>query len=273
MSPLEPIAILCGGGPHHDYLLARIASRWPVALAVREPESRQLARVRARARKATRRWAGYHALRRKFCGLDRFRRRYFEPFTAAIGAPEATKTLTVDDINSAMAVAALLRVRPTVTLVMGTSILKDEVLCAAGKRVLNVHGGLLPYYRGNHCVFFALYEGRTDLVGATVHFIDAGVDTGPIVDTVRPPDVSPNELPESAYCRSVHAAVDCLVVHLERLEAGVPLPSRPQPAGGRTFRIRDRRIGHDLRHLVRRTAHGPARMLRGLGSVFGPIDR
>jgi phosphoribosylglycinamide formyltransferase 1 len=47
-------------------------------------------------------------------------------------------------------------------------------------RILNVHPALLPAFPGLHAQRAALAYG-VKLAGATVHFVDEGVDTGPIV--------------------------------------------------------------------------------------------
>jgi len=57
-------------------------------------------------------------------------------------------------------------------------ILKGDILTVKGG-VLNCHPGILPKYRGCTCVEWAIYNN--DPVGATVHFMDEGIDKGPIV--------------------------------------------------------------------------------------------
>ena len=47
-------------------------------------------------------------------------------------------------------------------------------------RILNVHPALLPAFPGLHAQRQALQHG-VKVAGATVHFVDDGVDTGPIV--------------------------------------------------------------------------------------------
>ncbi|HEX6489966.1 MAG TPA: phosphoribosylglycinamide formyltransferase [Gaiellaceae bacterium] len=47
-------------------------------------------------------------------------------------------------------------------------------------RILNVHPSLLPSFPGAHAVEEALAYG-VKVTGATVHFVDEGIDTGPIV--------------------------------------------------------------------------------------------
>jgi hypothetical protein len=46
------------------------------------------------------------------------------------------------------------------------------------KRAINIHMGLSPYYRGSSCNFWALSDGRPGHVGATVHMLSKGLDSG-----------------------------------------------------------------------------------------------
>jgi formyltetrahydrofolate-dependent phosphoribosylglycinamide formyltransferase len=59
-------------------------------------------------------------------------------------------------------------------------ILGPEFLAAFGGRVINTHPALLPAFPGAHAVADALAYG-VRVTGCTVHLVDAGVDTGPIV--------------------------------------------------------------------------------------------
>src|SRR5436309_2693224 len=47
--------------------------------------------------------------------------------------------------------------------------------------ILNAHIGVLPAYRGMNVAEWAALEGGS--VGCSVHFIDTGIDTGPILAT------------------------------------------------------------------------------------------
>ena len=51
-------------------------------------------------------------------------------------------------------------------------------------RVVNVHGALLPRFPGTQPVRDAL-EARVTETGATVHFVDEGIDTGPVIRQER----------------------------------------------------------------------------------------
>jgi phosphoribosylglycinamide formyltransferase 1 len=65
------------------------------------------------------------------------------------------------------------------------------VLEAFGGRLINTHPALLPAFPGAHAVRDALAAG-VDVTGATVHVVDAGLDTGPVLAQrevpVRPGD-------------------------------------------------------------------------------------
>lgn len=70
---------------------------------------------------------------------------------------------------------------PAITVVCGTRILDRTTLAALRGPVVNFHAGITPLYRGVHGGYWALAEGRPDLVGSTIHRIDPGIDTGEVV--------------------------------------------------------------------------------------------
>lgn len=59
-------------------------------------------------------------------------------------------------------------------------LLSDEFLGAFQQRVINVHPALLPAFPGLRAVQQALDYG-VKVFGVTVHFVDRGVDTGPVI--------------------------------------------------------------------------------------------
>jgi methionyl-tRNA formyltransferase len=59
--------------------------------------------------------------------------------------------------------------------------LSEELICSIERGVVNVHPGLLPNYRGCSSIEWAIYND--DQIGSTAHFMDAGYDTGPIIQS------------------------------------------------------------------------------------------
>ena len=52
------------------------------------------------------------------------------------------------------------------------------------KNLFNFHFSLLPKFRGCHTNFYQIYNGEK-YSGVTLHKIDNGIDTGPIIDNLR----------------------------------------------------------------------------------------
>ena len=99
-----------------------------------------------------------------------------------------TKTYTgpaiiVDDINSEKVKNLLLDFAPNIIMVYGTRLLKPAIFELADYSI-NVHLGITPEYRGTGNIW-AIYCKDWKNLGATIHEIDAGVDTGNIIETVR----------------------------------------------------------------------------------------
>jgi phosphoribosylglycinamide formyltransferase-1 len=81
-------------------------------------------------------------------------------------------------------------------------------------RILNVHPSLLPSFPGAHAVEDALAHG-VKVTGVTVHFVDEGVDTGPIVLQEAVP-VEDGDTVETLHAR-IKAVEHRLLPHAVRL--------------------------------------------------------
>ncbi|MBI5311236.1 MAG: phosphoribosylglycinamide formyltransferase [Actinobacteria bacterium] len=60
-------------------------------------------------------------------------------------------------------------------------ILSTEFIQAFDGRIINVHPSLLPVFPGLRAIEQALESGATE-TGVTVHYVDEGVDTGPVIE-------------------------------------------------------------------------------------------
>jgi phosphoribosylglycinamide formyltransferase 1 len=82
-------------------------------------------------------------------------------------------------------------------------LLGSDFLAAFPQRVVNVHPALLPAFPGLHAVEQALAYG-VKVFGVTVHFVDEGVDSGPIIAQRAV------ELPQAGSVEEVRAALQPL---------------------------------------------------------------
>jgi phosphoribosylglycinamide formyltransferase-1 len=87
----------------------------------------------------------------------------------------------------------------TVVLAGFMRIVKPKLLAAFPMRVLNIHPALLPAFPGVHSWTQALDYG-CKVAGVTVHFVDGGTDTGPIIVQKTVP-VMEDDTPETLHAR------------------------------------------------------------------------
>ena len=87
----------------------------------------------------------------------------------------------------------------TVVLAGFMRIVKPKLLAAFPNRVINIHPALLPAFPGVHSWTQALDYG-CKVAGVTVHFVDAGTDSGPILVQKAVP-VLGDDTPETLHAR------------------------------------------------------------------------
>jgi phosphoribosylglycinamide formyltransferase-1 len=85
-------------------------------------------------------------------------------------------------------------------------------------KIINTHPALLPLFPGAHAVRDALEAGATES-GTTVHWVDAGVDTGNVIKQVRVP-VNPGDTEESLHERIKIQERTLIVETLQIFQAG-----------------------------------------------------
>lgn len=78
-------------------------------------------------------------------------------------------------------------------------VLKEPMLNAFSRRIINLHPSLLPKFPGMEAWKQALAAGEKS-TGCTVHYVDAGIDTGEIIAQRQVP-ILPNDTPESLHAR------------------------------------------------------------------------
>lgn len=107
--------------------------------------------------------------------------------------------------------------RPDLVVSAGFMRLLGPAFLAEFDTVVNTHPALLPSFPGTHAVRDALAHG-VKVTGATAHFVDAGVDTGPIIAQVSVP-VQPDDDEASLHERIKVAERVMLVDVVRRLAA------------------------------------------------------
>jgi methionyl-tRNA formyltransferase len=132
------------------------------------------------------------------------------------------------DINSADSVRHIRDLRPDLIVVTGwTRLLSAELLGVPPRGVVGFHASLLPRYRGRAPVNWAILRGE-DVTGNTMMYLDAGTDTGDIIDQQTVP-IGPDDTCATVYAQVGEAGASMLRRHLDALLDGTA-PRRPQGA-------------------------------------------
>ena len=98
---------------------------------------------------------------------------------------------------------------------------------------INLHGSLLPKYRGAAPINWAIINGEKR-TGLTTMQIDAGLDTGPMLLKFET-DIGPDETAPELYARLAEAGAPLVAETLQGLERGTITPV-PQDNSQATFR-------------------------------------
>ena len=141
--------------------------------------------------------------------------------------------LSFERIRAPENVAQLEALRPDVMVTAAYGqILNNRVLGIAPRGVVNVHGSLLPRYRGPAPIQWALIQGER-VTGITTMLTERGVDSGPIL-LQRAVDIREDDTAGTLFARLADLGAEVLLETLAGLEAGTLTP-RPQDEAVATY--------------------------------------
>lgn len=193
---------------------------------------------------------------------------------AALAARHGLPVITPDDPNTPEVRAAVAAVRPDFLFSFYyRAMLAPALLALAPRGALNMHGSLLPRYRGRVPVNWAVIRGERE-TGASLHYMTAKPDQGDVVGRQRVP-ILPDDTAGEVFQKVTWAAEIVLERWLPALIAGTA-PREPQdlaagnycggrrPEDGRIDWTRPLREIHDLVRGVAPPYPGASTQLAGL---------
>lgn len=257
MNPLR-LMILCGRSARHLHVANALCRAGEAVAIVQETGGEwSLKKTLKKLRPANLFRKGWRWLRdrRRYTGNPEAR--FFFPESAPrLDHPDLVRE--VPHINHPDVVALARALKPDLICVFGTSLIRGELLKEGRLGIVNLHGGLSPEYRGADCTFWALYNGEPDKIGCTLHYIDAGIDTGRLIAHISP-EVRENDSELVLFWRAVQDSAEVYAEAVARLGQGEQL-GVVQPGKGRLYQVKDRGLRHE-RALASRLASG---MLAGM---------
>jgi hypothetical protein len=139
----------------------------------------------------------------------------------------SVEPITVPHLNHEIARSVIAGLQPDIIVRVSGGILKRETLGLARIAALNIHHGMAPRIRGMWSIPWGIVEGRNDWIGATVHQIDDGIDTGQVFWRGSP-QIAPGDTATKLFFR-VHLEAGAALVRLiqiyDRGEVPPPWPT------------------------------------------------
>jgi len=141
--------------------------------------------------------------------------------------------LQPEDVTDDAFAEAVAGLEPDVIAVVAYKILPPKVFTAATDGAFNLHGSLLPRYRGAAPINHAIMQGETE-TGVTTFFLEPSVDTGDVILKKEMP-IGPDETAGEVHDRMKVLGGEAVVETVQQIESGTvdPQPqddSRATPA-------------------------------------------
>jgi len=183
--------------------------------------------------------SGDHTLiKRHFADRDLAEESFFGPkISNSMVADIPHYQVSVGGINEPNEIQRMVALQPDVCVVFGTGLLKSKIIKAFEGHLLNIHLGLSPYYRGAGTNFWPLVNREPEYVGATIHYLDEGIDTGPIIGHVRP-EIRLGDGPHDLGNRAIEAAAKGMVATVISHYKG-HVHATPQTSKGKLYQRKE----------------------------------
>lgn len=178
--------------------------------------------------------------------LQAAQRLWDEGLPHSLSAPSTE--IDARQINSQSFVRTLSALEPDVLLVSACPLLKRQVFEIPRLGTINLHRGIAPDYRGERTIFWPLYHREYDKIGVTLHQIDRGIDTGPVLGYGYP-ELCSEDSEASILAKSIKVAAELVNVSLSSAQAD-GFQGQRQAAIGRCYYRRDQRIWKEVSYAI-----------------------
>lgn len=200
--------IVCwvGDAPNHRALVAKIAARYDVAGVVvdRKNQLKKNTGIKVICNKI---WD-----KLRFAKIDaawsKLQKHYQQQYPQWPDKP----ILFTDSINSKKAFSFTHLLQPDLVIVSGTSLIREPIVSyPATIGIINLHTGLSPYVKGGpNCTNWCIANNEWGLIGNTIMWLSAGIDSGNII-TSEQTDVSDENDLSSIHLKVMEHAHDLYI--------------------------------------------------------------
>jgi hypothetical protein len=162
------------------------------------------------------------------------------PFDTVVKKPFTSYlNIKCGEVNSSSFAGFLRELRPDIVAVLGSSVIGKHICSIPSKAIINLHSGLSPYYRGTWSYGWPIVNSEPEYIGATVHHVDAGIDTGDIIYQTRPVLINNDDL-NTIFIKIIAEGIELVVNALKEIIDRGDSVSYKQPSGaGRLYLEKD----------------------------------
>jgi methionyl-tRNA formyltransferase len=139
---------------------------------------------------------------------------------------------TLNDLNSDYSKKIIREFQPDYLLLLGSGIIRKQILSIPAKGTIHCHHGYLPEFRGVSTAEWSLYHGKD--VYLSTHFVDPGIDTGDIILRTKVHLESGDDI-DAVRLKCRNQSVPVLLETFEMLRNGTAQPVKQLPEEGKQY--------------------------------------
>ncbi len=176
MNKKNKILIISGDLLKHKYVAIRILKEFGNSNVIFEKYPKNILKKYSKKNSTI--------LRNHFNNVKKYEKKNFKNYCRNNNSLLKKKTLfqlTKRSINSNKTIEKIKKYDPKLIIVNATSILKDKFLHNFKNKIINIHAGLLPYYKGTGCNVWTFYNQELEYTGVSIHFVNKKIDDGNII--------------------------------------------------------------------------------------------
>ncbi len=140
-------------------------------------------------------------------------------------------------INDRYYVDQIKALAPDMIVVMGTSLIRKDIIAIPRLGIINLHTGLSPYYRGGLTNLWPILNREPQFCGVTIHKMSTGVDSGDIIYNGLPV-IEESDTFSSINCKAIILGTGLMVQAVKDLLNG-GIRAKPQWIAGQVYAQRD----------------------------------
>jgi methionyl-tRNA formyltransferase len=167
------VVILTNNQPRHYYFIKKMNQSFDILGLITEPHHDYFNKQQKQSK----------LIRHHFNDLKNNEQRYFNTDTGYI---KNHRQIKAKEINKKENVEWIKSLNPDYILLYGTGILNKFWFREFNDRIINLHLGMSPHYRGSATLFWPFYNEELEYLGITIHLATEEVDGGDILHVVKP---------------------------------------------------------------------------------------